>query len=167
MKISQGTIAAAFAGLAIVAAIGTAASGRASATPEECIKIAHIGSEDKPVGSLRLCLGERGKSKADRILANEWSFEFDAATFGGLKGFVSTHGERTTGHSGTIKFGTFLVTWGTKSQEKSALVGDSSACQYLGELMKLVPKRDYVQFFDVLENLTKRLQCASSRGVTN
>jgi hypothetical protein len=138
------------------------ATGRPTRTSsQDCIKIAHIGSHDSPVGSLQICLGERGKSRADDILMNEWSFEFDAATFQAIRDFTAKQSPPKPPQSGPIEFGTFLVTLGTKSDQKKMIMLPSFACRYFAGLAGLSPKADNPAFSGEVEHLRRRLQCGA------
>jgi hypothetical protein len=127
--------------------------------PDDCIKIAHVGSQDKPVGSLRMCIGEKGKSKPEWILANDWLFEFDPATYREIEAFVVRHRVQDPLGPGLIQFGTFSVTWGPSIQKNRYIVPSSSICRYFGELVRLAPKESYAAFMGVVKDLMARLRC--------
>jgi hypothetical protein len=148
----------------VVVALSTAgpfAHSRPSVATNECLEIAHIGNQDRPVDSLRMCIGEKGKSRADGILGTDWTFGFDTATYRELEAFVVKQRSQSPVGPGGIPFGTFSVTWGAKAQRNKYIVPVGSICRYFFDLIRVVPKEDYAAFVRVVGDLMDLVKCSS------
>jgi hypothetical protein len=129
-------------------------------TAANCITIVHSGSQDRPVGSMRMCPGERRKSHAIRILENDWAFELEAAVFKRIETYVKKQDTPRSIGPGMIPFGTFTVEYGAKFQRMKYIVPPSAICSFFGQLIGLVPEKDYEEFHHVIADLMSRLQCS-------
>jgi hypothetical protein len=119
----------------------------------------HIGSQDTPVGSLRLCVGEKGRSRADSLLENKWTFYFDMTTYRRLEEFVITHMSKGPVDAGSEPESSFSVTWRSKNGRRKYIVSPKVKCAYLKEVVHTVTGEEYADFRRVGEDLMARERC--------
>ena len=126
---------------------------------DSCIEVTHIGSQDLPVGSLRLCIGEKGRSQSDSLFENKWTFFFDVATYRRLQKFVITNIEEgpISGRLGPDS--SFAVTWRTKGGKRSYIVPAGKDCAYLKGLLQTATEDKYAEFRRVGEDMWAREGC--------
>jgi hypothetical protein len=123
-----------------------------------CIEVTHIGSQDVPVGRLRLCVGETGRSRADSLHENKWTFYFDVATFRRLTDFVvknSLQGPIDLKSEGS----SFSVAWRGKDGAHKYIVAPEVRCAYLDGLVHTVTGAGYAEFREVGVDMMAREGC--------
>jgi hypothetical protein len=140
-----------------------ARDGGASGVVGMCIEVAHIGSEDSPVGTLRLCVGEKGGSRADSLLQNKWTFYFDATTYRVVEKFVVNHINKDPADAGSEIEGSFAVTWGVGNAQGTYVLPTRRKCAYLRELVQTVAGEEYAEFRRVGWDMMAREGCPPPR----
>jgi hypothetical protein len=106
-----------------------------------------------------MCIGDRGKSRAEGILGNDWTFWFDSATLRDVEAFIVRQKSQSPLDPGGIPFGTFSVTWGAKAPREKYIVPAASICRYFFDLIRIVPKEDYAAFVRVVGDLMSQVHC--------
>jgi hypothetical protein len=159
MMRATGIFAASLVTVTIALMAGTPAQSRPSASTNECIEMSHLGNQDRSVDGLRMCIGDRGKSRAEGILGNDWTFWFDPATLRDVEAFVARQKSQSPLDPGGIPFGTFSVTWGAKAPRDKYIVPAASICRYFFDLIRIVPKEDYAAFVRVVGDLMAQVHC--------
>jgi hypothetical protein len=124
-----------------------------------CIEVTHIGSQDAPVGRLRLCVGEADRSGADSLHENKWTFYFDVAMFRRLVDFVVKNRSQGPVEVAREPQSSFSVTWRTKNDERKYIVSPQSRCAYLDGLVHAVAGAEYAAFREVGEDMMAREGC--------
>jgi len=160
--------------LGVVAAVAVLASLLPAATPlafgkkggppaveKNCILLAHAGSQDRPIGSVRMCSGKKPKRLFQSALENKWGFEFDPAAFGRLRELVLHEKDQPATSAGILPPGTFSVSWREegKLKDDDYTLEPAKSCPYLDELARAVPEKEYGEFVRVLEDLKARVNC--------
>jgi hypothetical protein len=130
---------------------------------ERCIEIAHVGSQDTPVGTLRLCTGDKGHSRADSPFENKWTFFFDATAYGRLEDFVTSHIPKGPSDAGREVEGTFSITWRSRDGQRSYELPTKTKCTYLGDLVHSVVGDEYAEFRQAGLDLMARDRCPPPR----
>jgi len=128
---------------------------------KKCIEIAHVGSEDAPVGALRLCIGEKGRSQVDSFFENKWTFYFDVQTYRGVEAFVSKNVLKDPADIGSEAEGSFSVTWKSGRRPRKYVLPPQRKCAYLGELVHAVAGDDYAEFRRAGWDMMTRERCPS------
>jgi hypothetical protein len=129
------------------------------ATESKCIEVAHIGSQDTPVGSVRLCAGEKGRSRADSLLENKWTFYFEMSTYSRLQEFVVTNAPKRPIDAGSGPASSFAVTWFSKNGKDRYVVSPELKCTYVSNLVHTVTGPEYAEFRRVGEDMMAREGC--------
>ena len=124
-----------------------------------CLLITHVGSEDHPIGSARLCPGNVPRATQDSVLTNDWTFEFDAKTYRQLESFIVRESAQPPLEKGLINIGTFSVTRRSNGREAKYLVPTSRSCRYLGDLVRSVSQEAYGEFVRVMGDIATRVGC--------
>jgi hypothetical protein len=155
----------------LIVLLGSEARANHRVAGERCIEIMHVGSQDTPVGGVRMCIGARGRSREDSIYENKWTFYFDETTYRRLEGFVVRHQSQDSLPPGPRPRGegdsSFSVTWLTKKGERKYIISPSSECTYLDELVHSVDGNVYVEFIAHGEGLMARERCPRDSGGPN
>jgi len=151
-----------------VAAVWLLAAPLASAAPPapkpprtDCILVAHAGSQDRPVGSVRMCPARKAKRDFQSSLENKWGFLFDAATFARVREVVLHEKGQPPTPAGILPPGTFSVSWRDKGkvEDDSYTLEPAKSCSFLDELAHAVPAKDDAEFVRVLADLQARVHC--------
>jgi len=164
-KESLGVIAAVSVLAVLLPALTRPASGKNAGTPpaveKTCIQLSHAGSQDHPIGSVRMCLGKKGKRMFQSSLENKWGFEFDAAAFARVRALVLHEKNQPPPSAGILPTGTFSVSWREKGkpQDDEYTLQPAKSCHYLDELTQTVSGKEYGEFVRVLEDLKGRVKC--------
>ena len=148
---------------AAVVAVGVGARALEKPVVSKCIVISHVGSEDSPGGTLRLCVGEKGRARADSLLENKWTFYFDAASYGTMEKFARKNAYRDPVDAGNEIEGSFSVTWpsGNGNDQTSYVLPTKRKCDYLQNLVHLVAGPEYAQFRQAGRDMMGREGCPS------
>jgi len=136
---------------------------------QDCIQLAHAGSQDKPIGSVRMCPGKKGKgepkgeAKRDfqSPLENKWGFQFDAATFARLRELVLHEKDQPATPAGILPSGTFSLSWreAGKVTDDDYTLEPAKSCAFLDQLGHTVPAKEYAEFVQVVQDLQARVHC--------
>lgn len=132
----------------------------APAPPKDCIQLAHAGSQDRPIGSVRMCPGKKAKRDFHSSLENKWGFQFDPDTFARLRQTVVKEKHEST-PAGILPPGTFSASWREEGKvaDDEYTLEPAKSCPFLAELAHVVPARDYAEFVQVVEDLQARVHC--------
>lgn len=126
---------------------------------KRCIEIMHVGSQDSPVGGVRMCIGEPGRSRVDSLLGNESTFYFDETTYRRLETFVVEHqAQGSLGSKGEV-FSSFSVAWRAKKGNHKYILSPPTMCTYLDELVHSADRTEYAKFIEHGEGLMARERC--------
>jgi len=166
-KQSLGVIAAIWVVVSLFPAAASPASGKksgASGTPavdKTCIQLAHAGSQDRPVGSVRMCLGKKAKRMFQSPLENKWGFEFDPAAYARVRALVLHEKDQPIPNAGIQPLGTFSVSWRDEGKvtDDEYTLEPAKSCPYLDELAQAASGKEYGEFGRVLEDLKSRVHC--------
>jgi uncharacterized membrane protein len=150
--------------LATLAAPALAAPAKAApakAARQDCIQLAHAGSQDRPVGSVRMCPGKKMKRDFQSSLENKWGFQFDAATFARLRELVLHEKDQPATPAGILPPGTFSVSWrdAGKVTDEDYTLEPAKSCAFLDQLVHAVPGKEYAEFVRVVQDLQARVHC--------
>ena len=162
MRRSNGPIVAGLVTFAVLLSACGKAEQQSVATG--CIEVAHVGSQDVPIGSLRLCVGEKGRSQADSLLQNRWTFYFDGATFRRLNDFVIRNMAQGPIEAGREPQSSFAVSWDTRTGKKRYIVSPELGCTFLGRLIDTVTGDEYADFRRVGHDVMAREGCGRRSG---
>jgi len=158
-----GGIGALVAAAALFGSAGGTAEGKAAPAPKTCIRVSHRGSQDRPLGSVKMCVGKKGKKTLESAIENHWRFEFDATSFEHLRAFVNTQKEQPPLDAGILPTGTLGVTWPAPAGEEEYVVPATAGCAYLDGLVQAVPVKDYAEFVQGVSDFAARLHCPASK----
>lgn len=142
--------------LAVVISLRCARTAK-KADEKRCIEITHVGSEDAPVGALRLCIGEKGQGRADSLIENKWTFFFDATAYRGIEAFVSKHVPKSPVDAGNEVEGSFSITW----DGQQYVLPTKTKCTYVRDLVDSVVGDEYAEFRRAGRDLMARERCPS------
>ena len=106
-----------------------------------------------------MCVGHRGRSRADSLLEYKWTFYFDRTTYRRLETFVVEHQSGPLPPSPEL-FSSFSVTWRTKKGSRKYILPPASECTYLDELFRLVDQTEYAEFVENGKGLMARERCS-------
>lgn len=129
------------------------------ATEDRCMEVAHVGSQDTPVGSVRLCTGEKGRNRADSLLENKWTFYFDKSTYSRLEEFVVTHAPKRPIDAGSGPASSFAVTWFSRTGKNRYIVSPELKCTYVTDLVHTATGPEYAEFRRVGGDIMTREGC--------
>jgi hypothetical protein len=124
----------------------------------DCIDVTHVGSQDIPVGGLRLCVGDGGRFREDSVIENRWTFFFDLAMYRRLNSFVIKNVKQPA-EVGDEPQTSFSVTWDTREGKRKYIVASRNACTYVKELVQTVTGGAYAKFHQVGEDMWSREGC--------
>ena len=154
------------AGVGMLAALAAPAlSAPAKAPRKDCILLAHAGSQDRPIGSVRMCpgKGKEGKGKRDfqSSLENKWGFQFDAATFARLRELLLHEKNQPPTPAGILPPGTFSVTWHEEGKvtDEDYTLEPAKSCTFLDDLTHAVSPKADAEFVHVIQDLQARVHC--------
>jgi hypothetical protein len=124
----------------------------------QCIHVTHVGSEDAPVGRLRLCIGAQGRSREDSVLLNEWTFYFDQATFRRLATFISSPAWQGPIDVGTD--GSLAVGWRATEGQRKYVLPTRKKCAFLEGLVQTAIGDAYTEVREVGTGMLAREGCS-------
>jgi len=138
-----------------------ALSAPAKAPRKDCLLLAHAGSQDRPVGSVRMCPGKKAKREFQSSLENKWGFQFDPATFARVRALVMHQKDQPATPAGILPPGTFSLSWREqgKVEDENFTLEPAKSCPFLDELAQAVPAKDYAEFVHVVADLQARVHC--------
>ena len=146
--------------MSALALLAPAQASQGPAVRKDCILLAHAGSQDKPVGSVRMCPGKKAKRDFHSSLENKWGFQFDPDSFARLREIV-VHQKHESTPAGILPPGTFSASW--REQGKVAdddyTLEPAQSCAFLDELASAVPAQEYAEFVHVVADLQARVHC--------
>lgn len=125
----------------------------------DCLRMAHIGNQDHPIGSVEMCPGPRGRAAEDP-LRRDRHFEFDSVALDSLRNYLLRQEIPPPPRTGPVEFGTFLLTWDGNSARKEVVLVPFVACRILRDLPKVLSADDYASFAEAVSDLRRSVGCA-------
>jgi hypothetical protein len=138
-----------------------ALSAAPKAARKDCILLAHAGSQDRPIGSVRMCPGKKAKRDFQSALENKWGFQFDAATFARVRELLLHEKNQPPTPAGILPPGTFSVTWHEEGKvtDEDYTLEPAKSCTFLDDLVHAVSPKNDAEFVHVVQDLQARVHC--------